>query len=486
MTSLDDFTRLLELEQRDRAGRPGRFPEPGFACTGRLHADAFGIGPWSGSARWEPGRAPSATGPARRGPAAGACAAGPWSTGSVTNPLAHAVATALAVAGCRRLEDVESVETDLYRANAIDCDDTSVVRIRTTRGLEVTCALTPVRAGPAGAGGAHRGCRTAGPPSATPRPDRDRDGRPDAGPRSPGAPTCWRTCWPTAGTGRRCWCHWPAPERSCGCSPRWPTPRSRSGSTPGPSAGRARARTGGRSSRTSRTGSSKAASTGRTFAELGAPWAHRERDRVLVRAESPESRSRATSTGGARSPPRARAPILHPVRTRAGVVLTARHPADHDWHFGVGMAIPDVNGTSFWGGGTYVHGTGYVLLDNHGEIVGEAPERAGRRFHPAARLGRTRRIGPAPRAAVGAAGPPSTSGPGVDLRVGAARRPRRHARTRPAARAALAAATAGSSGGFPACADVEVFTAMRAGRTTSTAASRRGWPGRPTSPPDPG
>ena len=37
------------------------------------------------------------------------------------------------------------------------------------------------------------------------------------------------------------------------------------------------------------------------------------------------------------------------------------------------LAIPDVNGTSFWGGGTYVHGTGYVLLDNHGRVVGEPP-----------------------------------------------------------------------------------------------------------------
>ena len=72
--------------------------------------------------------------------------------------------------------------------------------------------------------------------------------------------------------------------------------------------------------------------------------------------------------------------MLHPVRTLAGVVLTARHPADHDWHNGVGMAIPDVNGSSFWGGGTYVHGQGYVLLDNHGEIVGEAPDGRGDGF----------------------------------------------------------------------------------------------------------
>jgi hypothetical protein len=40
------------------------------------------------------------------------------------------------------------------------------------------------------------------------------------------------------------------------------------------------------------------------------------------------------------------------------------------------MAIPDVNGSHFWGGGTYVHGQGYVLLDDHGAIIGEPPELA--------------------------------------------------------------------------------------------------------------
>jgi hypothetical protein len=62
--------------------------------------------------------------------------------GVVTNPLAHAVATALAVVECRSLDDVDKVEADLYRANDIESDDTSVVRVRTSRGLEVTCALT--------------------------------------------------------------------------------------------------------------------------------------------------------------------------------------------------------------------------------------------------------------------------------------------------------------------------------------------------------
>ena len=62
--------------------------------------------------------------------------------GVATNPLAHAVATALRIAGARTTADVASVETDLYRANDIESDDTSVVRIRTAAGLPVTCALT--------------------------------------------------------------------------------------------------------------------------------------------------------------------------------------------------------------------------------------------------------------------------------------------------------------------------------------------------------
>jgi predicted dehydrogenase len=62
--------------------------------------------------------------------------------GVATNPLAHAVATALRIAGARTTADVASVETELYRANDIESDDTSVIRIRTATGLPITCALT--------------------------------------------------------------------------------------------------------------------------------------------------------------------------------------------------------------------------------------------------------------------------------------------------------------------------------------------------------
>ncbi len=57
-------------------------------------------------------------------------------------PLAHAVATALALAGATRAEDVTGVATELAHANDIEADDTSCVRISTARDLRVTVAAT--------------------------------------------------------------------------------------------------------------------------------------------------------------------------------------------------------------------------------------------------------------------------------------------------------------------------------------------------------
>ncbi|WP_374105369.1 Gfo/Idh/MocA family protein [Streptomyces sp. ISL-36] len=62
--------------------------------------------------------------------------------GALTNPLAHAVATALALDGSTRAEDVELIETELLRVNAIESDDTSCVRMLTTRGTQVSVAAT--------------------------------------------------------------------------------------------------------------------------------------------------------------------------------------------------------------------------------------------------------------------------------------------------------------------------------------------------------
>ena len=62
--------------------------------------------------------------------------------GVVTNPLAHAVKTALHIAGAKTLEDVEQLSTELHHGHAIEADDTSIVQLRTTAGIPVTAALT--------------------------------------------------------------------------------------------------------------------------------------------------------------------------------------------------------------------------------------------------------------------------------------------------------------------------------------------------------
>lgn len=62
--------------------------------------------------------------------------------GALTNPLAHAVATALALGGSLRAEDVTDIQTELFRANDIESDDTSCVRVTTAQGRPVVVAAT--------------------------------------------------------------------------------------------------------------------------------------------------------------------------------------------------------------------------------------------------------------------------------------------------------------------------------------------------------
>jgi predicted dehydrogenase len=373
VASLDDFTSLLQIQQQT-----GRAVQVGFQSLGShalqmLTGDDLGIGEVlrvSALGAWS-----RTVGYWTRSAWAGRRSLGgePVVDGVATNALAHAVVTALAVVGCRRLDDVESVETDLYRANAIDSDDTSVIRIRTAEGLQVTCALTlcaPVERKPLvriqGTLGQAIFSYTADEVEietndqsrieVTTRVDllenllaHRRDGVP--------------LLVPLVSTG--------AFMRVLGAvaaaeEPVRIDPRAISWEGEGPDR---RAIVDNIDHWVS-----EAASTGQTFAELGAPWARRERDTILVRARLSDTEVAVYRDGRGTIPTSTPRPYLHPVRTRAGVVVSAHHPADHDWHNGVGMAIPEVNGTHFWGGGSYVHGQGYVLLDNHGAIVGEEPQ----------------------------------------------------------------------------------------------------------------
>lgn len=112
----------------------------------------------------------------------------------------------------------------------------------------------------------------------------------------------------------------------------------------------------------------KAAASDSLFSEVGAPWASNRKDTTLAQIRLDGHVLFDVLDGKGTAPTSTPRPYIHPVRTLSGIEVTATHPADHDWHCGVGFAVPDVNGTSFWGGGTYIHGQGYVLLDNHGTI----------------------------------------------------------------------------------------------------------------------
>lgn len=62
--------------------------------------------------------------------------------GVLTNPLAHATATALAVAGATGVDDVTAIDLDLYRANDIQADDTSVAVLTLGDGSVLTTAVS--------------------------------------------------------------------------------------------------------------------------------------------------------------------------------------------------------------------------------------------------------------------------------------------------------------------------------------------------------
>jgi LacI family transcriptional regulator len=91
----------------------------------------------------------------------------------------------------------------------------------------------------------------------------------------------------------------------------------------------------------------------------------------------------AAVTGASMAPVHSPRPHLHPVRSLAGRAMTTTNPTDHRHHFGVSLALPDVNGTTFWGGRTFVEGQGSTLLANQGRQESDAEETAdnGRDLH---------------------------------------------------------------------------------------------------------
>lgn len=76
-------------------------------------------------------------------------------------------------------------------------------------------------------------------------------------------------------------------------------------------------------------------------------------------------------------------PYLHPLRTPGGRVVSDFRPADHDWHWGLSLAVANIRigtdavETNLWGGVTWVADRGYLQLDNNGSQRGEGGDRIG-------------------------------------------------------------------------------------------------------------
>jgi predicted dehydrogenase len=283
--------------------------------------------------------------------------------GALTNPFAHAVATALAVAGSGAADEVTGVDVELYHANPIEADDTSCLRIRLADGPPITVAvsLTASRRHEPyvivhGTEGritltytldrvrVERVCREVT-TVAHPRGDllenlvaHVRDGDP--------------LLVPLARTGA----FMRVLETIRLAPDPLPIPDEHQEIDRDERGAAVRRVLPGIANLTARSAEHLA-----LYSELDVPWAApravlRVRDRAV--AEYNWRPDLATTLS-----PR---PYLHPVRTLGGVTVTELNPADHVHHLGVSVAIADVGGRNFWGGRTYVRDVGPTWLDDHG------------------------------------------------------------------------------------------------------------------------
>ncbi|PRB44888.1 oxidoreductase [Arthrobacter sp. MYb23] len=305
--------------------------------------------------------------------------------GVATNALAHAVATGLRLAGARTVADVESVETDLYRANDTESDDTSVVRVRTTEGTGLagstglggstgfdgstvlTCALTlcaPVQSAPSvtiyGTLGqltlfytedrleitSPQGTRT------------ETFGRIDLLENLLAARTEDDLLSPLSGSGA--YVSVLEAIRTADAPRQIPSEFI----TWEGEGDAAHPVVLGIESLIRRAALGQA-----TFAELGAPWTASAGTSLSVNGIPVATLQDGTRIRPTSSP----RPYLHPVRTLAGTVVTDHIPEDHVWHLGAGVALQDVDGINFWGGRTYTRAAGaYIWRKDHGSIVTES------------------------------------------------------------------------------------------------------------------
>ncbi len=113
----------------------------------------------------------------------------------------------------------------------------------------------------------------------------------------------------------------------------------------------------------------RTARAGALFSEVRAPFAPESADGATDEIALGDAVIAVRDDGAAVAPTSAPRPFLHPVRTPGGVVVTDAHPADHDWHLGVSVAIQHAGGVNFWGGPTYTRDGGYRWMNDHGRIA---------------------------------------------------------------------------------------------------------------------
>ncbi|MFT4029075.1 MAG: PmoA family protein [Protaetiibacter sp.] len=299
----------------------------------------------------------------------------PITDGVVTNPLAHAVATALRIAGARRAEDVARVETELLHANDIEADDTSTVRVTLANGRRIGIALTLCA---------------------------EESADPSIEVRTPGADA---RLWYTEdvveiGAQRRSYgrddlfvellAHrsgGAALSSSLADAGAFMTVLEAVRTAPDPlPVDPVFVRTVGEGEDSHPVPEridwwvQRAAESAARFGELRVPWAPPAPDGSTVPVTIPvggEEREVAVRDDGSTvtrtSSPR---PFLHPLRTLAGVTVSETHPWDHDWHLGLSFGVQHVSAAgrpsaNLWGGRTFTRGGGYRWLEDHGRIVTE-------------------------------------------------------------------------------------------------------------------
>lgn len=270
--------------------------------------------------------------------------------GALTNPFAHALATALAVAGAEERGSVASVETELFHANPIESDDTSSIRVTLADGTPLVAAVTLCAAGRDepyvlvhGEKGSIRLVYTLDEVQVNDGPVRRYD-RTDL---LVNLVEHVRSGTPLLVPVHRTGAFMEVME-AIRVAPD-PLPIS-----PGhqDQSGEGRVLPGIASL------VDRCASELALFSELGVSWAT-----PLVVRDTPVAEYVTSPDLPLSAAPR---PYLHPVRTLGGTVVTEIQPDDHPHHLGAGVAVTDLGGRNFWGGRTYVRDQGPAWLDDHG------------------------------------------------------------------------------------------------------------------------